>query len=1411
MGKVTAGIDAGSITASIVLIDDKKSIVYSDYSFHNGDIEGTLKGFFNDVSAYDISSIGITSSTPGILKNAAVHDTRVAIVTASREIHDRPGAVLYVGGEKFGLYLFDDQGEYLNYRSNSSCAAGTGSFLDQQSKRLNLSGIGEFSSLALANRGPIPQIASRCSVFAKTDLIHAQQEGYTTEEICDGLSYGLAKNIADTLMGNTEINGKLVFSGGVSKNEAVKRHLEKITGRDMETDEFGHIYGSYGAALLTLNENEENTSGDSGSVFEFASAKQDLKCSYEPLQLVLSQYPDFTSFEKYRYKSEIYSSATEVEVDIYREPDKGSICSVYLGIDIGSTSTKAVLVDGEKQVLAGFYTRTSGRPVEATQTILETIGNIEKKYQVKYEFLGAGTTGSGRKFIGGIINGNLALDEISSHARAAYELDNDVDTIIEIGGQDAKFTTMKNGMVTFSYMNNVCAAGTGSFIEEQAKKLNCALSEYAERASSVQAPMASDRCTVFMERDINNLLTEGYSVDQVLASVLHSVRENYLSKVAVEGSIGRKIFFQGATAKNRALVAAFEQRLGREIMVSPYCHLTGALGVALQMIDDGVRSTGFRGISLAYEKIKIESEVCELCGNNCKIKIANVNGEISAFGFLCGRDYDTKSFVNKNISGFDLLKERRKAFAFKRNEPVLDGIIGIPSGLYLHEELPLWENFFSNLGIKTVSSAGCKTALSRGKQVTGAEFCAPMAAMHGHVEYLKDKADYIFLPIYLQNKQKDKYKNRHYCYYSQYASSIISICKDLDIEDRVLSPMIRSVIGDFYLKVELHRMMNRICKGKLNFFQISSAYDKALEFFSNCNTALQDVYLNESGSGKDIDVVILGRPYTVLSENMNSGIPGIFGKLGVKAFYQDMVPLDGHDSSFVGPLLDTFHWEYASRMIAVTNRVADTDGVYPVLVTSFKCSPDSFVMEYFKEIMDAKGKPYLILQLDELDSNVGYETRIEAGVRAFRNDFASVKERMGRKSGIADPGIIKDRELLKEKTLLLPNWDRITGKLLEANLRAEGYDARLLVETEDSIRRSMTMNTGQCIPLNAVAQSGIEYIKNNSLDPDKTAMWFFDSCISCNVAMYPRFIKSLLERHGHGMENVSLYVGEITFSDISYRAAINGYFAYMFAGMLRKISCRIRPYEVHAGETEIVVNKSLEMLYRVFLNGTVRKDGEKTLAAILEMFGEIETEKTERPLVALFGDLYARDNDIMNQNLIRVIEANGGEVLTTPYSDYMKLIADPYLHRWFTEGKYLDVASAKILKNMILFLEKKYTDMFNKFLGEPKFRKGEPFDKILKKYNMRTNHTGESMDNILKIHHLVEAYPEISLFVQTNPAFCCPSLVTEAMASRIEEVTGVPIITIEYDGTGAPKNDDIIPYLKFPRKRKGKAGDEKAV
>ncbi len=1387
------GIDIGSVSISVAEINPEREILKTAYQFHHGNLAETFTKIMNDFDPGRICGIAATSSTPSIINANRRYDNRVAMIEAARHFHQKIGAILVVGGEAFGLIGFDEKGRYRSFKTNTSCAAGTGSFLDQQARRLNLQSAKALSEKAFSNRGSVPKIASRCAVFAKTDLVHAQQEGYTLEQICDGLCYGLAKNIVDTLSLDRELFDPIIFTGGVSNNRAVVHHIKAITGKEIIVDETG-VYGAIGAAFLMADE----WRGD--EVMPFRSVDDMLgretvqkKYFHAPLTLTLSHYPEFGGVETYEYAACDTGVSCPVEVDIYEALTPQLDYDVVLGVDIGSTSTKAVLLNAEGRVLAGFYTSTAGRPVAAVQRLFSSIDDMAEKKKIGLRIKGAATTGSGRKFAGKIIGADIVIDEITAHARAACEMDPGVDTIIEIGGQDSKFTTLKNGRVTFSIMNNVCAAGTGSFIEEQARKLGCPLTDYSSRTEGQRSPIVSDRCTVFMERDMNHYLSEGYAVDEVLASVLHAIRENYLTKVAIEGSIGDTIFFQGATAKNKALVAAFEQRLHKPIVVSKYCHLTGALGAALIFLDQGIGETGFRGIALHKKAINVTSEICELCTNHCKITVADVGGEKVAYGFLCGREYDTKRYVNKNLSGFDLLKERKKVFSLETVQEYSEKItIGIPAALHLYEDLPFWKTFFDALSIKTVTSEVYSEALKEGKHIADAEFCAPMAALHGHVRYLMDRSDFVFLPYYLEKKATTKGVRRQYCYYTQFSPSLISVSGEGKAGERFLTPLVHSLHGTFHTKIELHSMLKSITGSRVGFLDVSRAYDKACEYRDSCLVEWKEIYEKESRERKKMCVVLLGRPYTTLSRTMNKGIPDIFASLGIRVFFQDMLTCSRAGTEPIRGLLNEIHWHYASEILRAAQEVARSEGVYPVLVTSFRCSPDSFAIDYFKKIMEAHEKPYLILQLDEHESSVGYETRIEAAIRSFENHYSIRTEK---KAPVYTPSLfpVKEKDLFG-KTLVIPNWDDITLKFMVANLQREGIDARLMEESETSIQKSLRHNTGQCIPINIIAQQFVDYVKTHHLDPAKTLLWMTSSQIACNIGLFPHHLKRLFHSYGKGMEKAGVYVGAMSFIDISIRLPINTYFAYMFGGFIRKIGCRIRPYEKKEGTTDRVLKKSIDILTDAFLG---KRSKEEALAEVISYFETVETSQEQKPKVAIFGDLYVRDNDVMNQNLIRFIEQHNGEVIVIPYSSYVQMIAKAYLKKWFFEGRYLEVLSSKALMTTVTRLEKGYLKYFGKILENPAPDYDESPENILSQYNLRIEHTGESMDNLLKIFYIKKHYPDVALFVQTSPAFCCPSLVTEAMAKEIEKKTGVPIVSITYDGTSTNKNEAVIPYLTY--------------
>ncbi len=1397
------GIDIGSVTLSMVQTDYRGNILQTAYRFHRGRIIETIIETEKDFDLSSLTGIAHLSGKGYFKKEIPTFDTQTSIIEAVKKLYPLPGALLYVGAARFHLVNFDEKGNYTDTITNTSCAAGTGSFLDQQAERLKIDGITGLCQTANRNRGEIPEIASRCAVFAKTDLIHTQQAGYGLESICDSLCKGLAKNIYDTLFSDASFREPVIFGGGVSKNQAVRRHLETMTGTRFEVPEISNLLGAYGACLQIAGSNTAQRDNDIDSLSEILTREEKGKEYYHsPLKLKLSTYPDFSSGQKYLFDSEVAKHPVPVQVENYKPGLKGMIRG-FLGIDIGSTSTKAIITGEDSDPIAGFYTYTTGQPVRATRAIFEAIACFTNKNHIDLQLSGTGTTGSGRKFIGNIIGADLVLDEITAHARAAYELNPDTDTIIEIGGQDSKFTLMHDGNVTFSEMNSVCAAGTGSFIEELAGKLGVALDELSERAENSAAPLASDRCTVFMERDINQYLANGYSVDECLASVLHSVRENYLRKVATEGAIGKNVCFQGATARNRALVAAFESRLGKKIFVSRYCHLTGALGVALYLKKEGAEISSFRGLDLYKKEIAIRTETCALCNNRCNIRVTTVKGEKIAYGFLCGRDYETGKYIERNPTGFDMIRERRKLYG-RANAGKQAGdtpVIGIPAALHLYEETSLWSSFFSKLGIRSVSSSGITDSVKQGKKLAGAEFCSPIDSMYGHVEWLADRCDKIFVPVYLESRNKENGHDRLYCYYSQFSPPLVSLLREKDICGKIITPLLNNSKDHLSQAREIYYALEEIMPEGKGIDEVSRSWKESLEEYYKKKEKLSEIFNREIATAKDISVVLLGRPYLVLDPAMNKGIPEIFQGMGHKTFFHDMVPENERTTEELNYLLSVFPWYFAAQILKAAGAIASMDNVYPVFITAFKCAPDSFVLQYFRKIMEKQNKPYLILQIDEHDSSVGYETRIEAAIRSFKNHAATKREVQLRSTPVIVP---PERTLSNGKILLFPNWDPISAPLLVANLQRSGIDARLLESSDLSIRKSMVHNNGQCLPLNIIAQNYINYIEKYDLDPGSVILWMTETMLSCNIRMYPYYIKTILDSYGHGLEKATVYSGDISHLEISINTTYHAYFAYMFGGILRRMGNHFRPYEANRGDTDRVLEESLRLFITAFKG---KYSIEKAAEESSSLFDQVERKEGSKPKVAIFGDFYVRDNDIMNQGLVTTIEKAGGEVINTPYTDFTKLTANSAIRRRAAKGRNLEAIGLRTFLSGLKLMERKYYKPFERHLGKFYEFSAGTIENNLSRFNLNPYHSGESYDNLLKIFYLLERYPDVSLFVQTNPGFCCPSLVTEAMKTDIRRITGVPVLTITYDGTSESRNELVVPYIKFIRKRQGVTAD----
>ena len=892
---------------------------------------------------------------------------------------------------------------------------------------------------------------------------------------------------------------------------------------------------------------------------------------------------------------------------------------------------------------------------------------------------------------------------------------------------------------------------------------------------------------------------------------MFAVRENYLLKVAARGEIGERICFQGATARNRALVAAFEQELGKPIAVSRYCHLTGAYGAALTLaeeMDPGIESS-FRGLGIAERTIPIRIETCGYCLNHCRIRIAEVAGEEVAYGFLCGRDYQTKRYIPRLPKRLDLPGRRKSHFFGKTVEN--PATLGIPAMLHLYDDLPFWMDFLKRLGIDFTTSLNKGKSTHHGERIAGAEFCAPISHFHDHIVSVAKRSHWILCPVYIEDRNSVSGHNknsslRKYCYYTQFAPSLGFQTLERENFDpgRFIRPIIDPRRGEKIIIKSIYESFKPLLGKLMSLNEMEFHYRESTKKVQSLRSSWASRFSPPSFQGTEPEIVLLGRPYAVFDDSLNKRIPELIADQGLIAWYQDMLPVQPQDRE--DDLLSKIHWHYAAEVLSAAYYCAKTPGLYPILMTCFKCNPDSFVIEHVKHIMDSVDKPYLVLQLDEHESSVGYQTRIEAATRAFRNHYQKDRESSATNECLQNLSWItptsgtqlENKKLVKEGVLLFPNFDATTARFLVANLQRSGFDARLLEENQSKIHKSIRHNSGQCLPLNIIAQETVDYIHKYSIEPSDATVWMYKSTCACSIGVFPYFLKNLISRIDKNLTDVEVYRGDIIFMDISIATAIRAYCAFLLGGVLRSLGCKIRPYERFAGTTDRTIEIASDILESAFKG---KRSLRKSARLALGLFDEIEIVPGNRPKVAVFGDLYSRDNEVFNQNLIRSIEIAGGEAITTPFSHYLKIISSALFLRLAKERQLKQLVIYKTMLSIVEIIEWSLSRHFSAKIGKYHRSPIKRVESYLERFYVNLYNEGESYDNILKIFEILRHHPDVSLFVQASPELCCPSLVTEAMKSEIEAVTGVPIVSINYDGTAAQHNEIVFPYVRAAASR----------
>ncbi|MBN1647924.1 MAG: hypothetical protein JW874_07820 [Spirochaetales bacterium] len=1367
------GIDIGSLYTGAVLLDENK-IRYSVYIEHNGKIASALKTISETPQLQDFSYVGITSSTGIDSFNIDIIDPILAQSEGARFLVPDCRSVFSIGGETFSLIMFDKYGKYKEHSVNSPCAAGTGSFLEQQAERLGLD-VREMAEKALQAKDKIPSIATRCSVFAKTDIIHAMQEGYPVEAIAAGLCNGISRNVLSILVKGRKMISPVTLIGGVSQNRKIRQVMSELLGCAIIEHEYSHLAGAIGAALLGKVQ-----TGDVNSLFKTKAQKRKLRPG---LELVLSEFPDFSQYT-------IYNDEHGVEVFLPGKPAAAG-SGIIIGIDIGSTSTKAVCINRSQDILGGFYTSTAGNPVQAVGKVMKSVRTVFE--QQAYPVQAVCTTGSGRKMIRELFSADMEINEITAHARAAIFLTPEADTIIEIGGQDSKFTCLRNGNVYYSTMNYVCAAGTGSFIEEQARRLDVSLQEFSDMAFHSEAPYTSDRCTVYMERDLGVLLSEQWPVSTLAASVLHSVRDNYISKVVNKSPLGNYIVFQGATARNKALVAAFEQQTGKAIHVSPYCHLTGALGAALLVLEKDYGSTEFMENP---DDLEITEEICSICANNCLLTVVGRNGRKTGWGMKCGSDYASRSPRKKQRSKPEIRFSEAMA-PLSQMPPVQNGrgktIIAVPEVLYNIQYAGLWTAFLRRLGFTVQNIKSTDRSIARGKEIVNSDFCAAMVLAHGCLSSVAgQKADYIFFPALVNENNtgqelhlfRKKTTDAYFCYYSQYFPAIISKLTTLNIAGRLLSPLVyfnsRTIEQT---GLDLYNELVPVFPD-LNEQEVISAFSDAYSLYESClaNNRKAGMELVRPEASDKIQVVILGRPYIAFDSALNLQIPHMLEENGAEVFWMDELDLKEYQPQYANKYLSRMQWHYGKTILKAAEYCAAHKNLFPVYLSCFRCSPDSFLISYVKDIMETHNKPFLVLQLDEHSSDVGYATRIEAGLQSFTNYLG--EESIPRKT--VDLTVAKDDSLLPGDTVLVPYLDNLVSYFWTACFERNGNNTVLLSADEASLNTGYKYaNGGECMPLVSITGGVIEAAREYGLVPESSYLYLPSMCMACNFPQFPIFADMALAAAGLGKMKIGLVnimsPGEILPQSLAIRILESN----IVGSIIYKLYFRVKPYETSKGDSDTVIAVARELIADAIRQGN---DLKPVLAAIADRFRSVARDESagRKPRIGLIGDLYVKFNEVVNQQIIDIVDRLGGELVVPSLTEYPFHFYDADIRLYNDNPR-----SFKLLR----IIEGRFEKIAEDLLGdnsEPDFAECV---QLMEEYKIRHYIAGETSISIGRALYFIR-HRIVNAIIHVNPMFCCPGVVSSSIFRKMQEDFGISIIDIFYDGTGSP-NKVLIPHLHY--------------
>lgn len=1216
------GICIGASTVSAVWLSKFSSsikITKNKYIPHHGNPKSVLLDLLDHD---DIQNVTVTGRKFRSIVNLTSIPEPEAIELAYDYLNYDANIIVSIGGENFIVYEIDTQGKISKPYTGNKCASGTGEFFLQQIKRMDLD---PETASSLALEGDIYNISGRCSVFCKSDCTHALNKGVAKADVAAGLTKMMAQKIIELTAKSHKQNALII--GGVSQNRAVVNHLYDSFSKLTIPDEASY-FEALGAALYALK-NETISLNKNSLIHEGKSS--------------FSFHKDLKSFaDKVVFKSIGRSKAKEND-------------EVILGLDVGSTTTKAILLrTHDNSMVASEYLRTNGDPIAAS---IECYKSIRNQVKIPINIIGLGVTGSGRYISGLHAQTKGIINEIIAHAAATVFFDDGVDTIFEIGGQDAKYTYITAGVPSDYAMNEACSAGTGSFLEEAAKEsLNIDYKDIGDIALQAnRAPNFNDQCSAFISSDIKNALHEGLTKDEIVLGLVYSICLNYTNRVKGNRPVGKKVFMQGGVCYNKAIPIAMAAITGKEIIVPPEPGLMGAFGVGLEIKNrielELIEKKSFDLEKLINRKVEYEkSFICaggsEKCDRKCSISLIKINDKNYPFGGSCNKYYNLQSNSKEKLKGNNLVRLRQELVFEKYIHPLQlqddADTIGIPKSFLTNSYYPLYYNFFTQLGFKVVLGDIAEEVGIDQKQ---AAFCYPVELAHGFMQDLiNKKLDYIFLPHVLEIHNKDSDFRDRTCILLQAESYYLKTTfKEKLIDIKILSP-----VFDFANGFESAResFINLAKELGITKPEAWASFDFAFNELTEMQKEFKRIgktVLEELEKDKDnYAIVLIGRSYNSYAKEANLGIPKKFSSRHVTIIPHDFLSYD--DEEIIGHM----YWGMGRQILRAASVIKNHSQLFATYITNFSCGPDSFLIGYFRNIMG--NKPSLTLELDSHSADAGLNTRIEAfldivksyrqidndGKDGFDNtEFKPLTVVNGNTLLTSDN---KELSIYDESVkMIIPSMGRYGTEALSAALRHSGINSEpLSIYSFDTLKMGRGNTTcKECLPLILTIGSMKEYYQKIKKQNEKTLFFMVGSDGPCRFGQYSVFMKELIRKQK--LENIGVYTlsEDNMYEGLGSHFDKRGYIALLIGDVIQNIFHAIQTIAVDKENALLILEDEWSKIVLA-----IEKNDQDKLYEQLESTASIlsKIKKNykyhEVPKVAVIGEIFVRNDEFSRVDLL---------------------------------------------------------------------------------------------------------------------------------------------------------------------------------